>query len=204
MLKLIDLTIGLRVSLEQEILGADLTEHAVGDAEYVKKMHILKWNEMILNTNDLGAEQLEELSKQLFSNQTSEDVRNRLESTLLHQSIRPACGLNNTTLNDITKYSLKRKDRLGDMARENSIARRSENSTCISVFNNGSLTNTLHKTINRIFEELESKVEEPVKDNSNDSSVFNVTDGIASGISNYTFDPGISGTVKKELNSPKA
>ena len=204
MLKLIDLTIGLRVSLEQEILGADLTEHAVGDAEYVKKIKILKWNEMILNTKDLGAEQLEELSKQLFSNQTSEDVRNRLESTLLHQSIRPACGLNNTTLNDITKYSLKRKDRLEDMARENSVARRSGNSTRISVFNNGSLTNTLHKTINRIFEELESKVEEPVNDNSNDSSVFNVTDGFASGISNYAFDPGISGTGKKELNSPKA
>ena len=202
MLKLIDLTIGLRVSLEQEILGADLTEHAVGDAEYVKKLHILKWNEMILNTNDLGAEQLEELSKQLFSNQTSEDVRNRLESTLLLQSIRPACGLNNTTLNDITKYSLKRKDRLEDMARENS--RRSGNSTYISVFNNGSLTNTLHKTINRIFEELESKVEGPVNDNSNGSSVFNVTDGIASGISNYAFDAGISGTGKKELNSPKA
>ena len=37
LLKLVDLTIGLRVPLQQEILGADLVEHAVGDIEYDKK-----------------------------------------------------------------------------------------------------------------------------------------------------------------------
>ena len=39
LLKLVDLTIGLRVPLQQEILGADLVEHAVGDIEYDKKQN---------------------------------------------------------------------------------------------------------------------------------------------------------------------
>ena len=34
-----DVTIGLRVPLQQEILGADLVEHAVGDIEYDKKQN---------------------------------------------------------------------------------------------------------------------------------------------------------------------
>ena len=37
LLKSVDLIIGLRVSLQHEILGADLIEHAVGDIEYDKK-----------------------------------------------------------------------------------------------------------------------------------------------------------------------
>ncbi len=37
LLKCVDLTIGLRVPLEQEILGADLVEHSVGDIRYDKK-----------------------------------------------------------------------------------------------------------------------------------------------------------------------
>ena len=39
LLKLVDVTIGLRVPLQQEILGADLVEHAVGDIEYDKKQN---------------------------------------------------------------------------------------------------------------------------------------------------------------------
>ena len=37
LLKTVDLVIGLRVSLQYEILGADLIEHAVGDIEFDKK-----------------------------------------------------------------------------------------------------------------------------------------------------------------------
>ena len=37
LLKAVDLVIGLRVSLQYEILGADLIEHAVGDIEFDKK-----------------------------------------------------------------------------------------------------------------------------------------------------------------------
>ena len=37
LLKCVDITIGLRVPLQQEVLGADLVEHAVGDIEYDKK-----------------------------------------------------------------------------------------------------------------------------------------------------------------------
>ena len=39
LLKFVDVTIGLRVPLQQEILGADLVEHAVGDIEYDKKQN---------------------------------------------------------------------------------------------------------------------------------------------------------------------
>ena len=42
LLKVIDVTIGLRVPLQQEILGADLVEHAVGAMEYCKRMNAVK------------------------------------------------------------------------------------------------------------------------------------------------------------------
>ena len=69
-LKLIDLTIGLRVSLQHEILGADIIEHGVGQVEYIKKSNILKFNGMILQINNLTTEQLEQITNQVFQKET--------------------------------------------------------------------------------------------------------------------------------------
>ena len=42
LLKLIDVTVGLRVELQEEILGADLVEHAIGDIQYDKvEQHVV-------------------------------------------------------------------------------------------------------------------------------------------------------------------
>ena len=69
-LKLIDLTIGLRVSLQHEILGADIIEHGVGQVEYIKKSNILKFNGMILQINNLTTEQLEQITNHVFQKET--------------------------------------------------------------------------------------------------------------------------------------
>ncbi len=41
-LKILDLTMGLRIPLNEELLGSDIVEHAVGDVEYDKKTRKLR------------------------------------------------------------------------------------------------------------------------------------------------------------------
>lgn len=41
-LKLIQITVGLRVSLEEEIIGADIVEHAIGGVFYNKKTRMIE------------------------------------------------------------------------------------------------------------------------------------------------------------------
>ena len=66
LLKLIDLTIGLRVTLHHELLGADIVEHGVGEVEYIKKLNILSWKGQIINLNNLNPEKLNQFSDQVF------------------------------------------------------------------------------------------------------------------------------------------
>lgn len=47
-LKLINITIGLRVSLEEELIGADIVEHAVGGMRYNRKTRMVESD----STND--------------------------------------------------------------------------------------------------------------------------------------------------------
>ena len=53
LLKVIDVTIGLRVPLQQEILGADLVEHAVGAMEYCKRTNAVKSMRRVGNAMDV-------------------------------------------------------------------------------------------------------------------------------------------------------
>ena len=96
LLKTVDVTVGLRVPIQQEILGADLVEHAVGDIEYDKKQNRVLCNITGRNLNsEYGLTENGDLHEMTHFNES----RRRRSILKLGESINMAAQLCQTFTN---------------------------------------------------------------------------------------------------------
>ena len=85
LLKVIDLTVGLRMSLQHEILGADLVEHAVGDVEYDKST-----NSVIISDSSNANNEANGTGRDPKPLPSFNETRKKRQKTIISNGIRRA------------------------------------------------------------------------------------------------------------------